>query len=104
MFSTLKEVVGVMDMDGFMVHKRFYCKELGLMKVGDVAAQSYFFDLGIRWSDLTEKIAERATALCVLFTSYRLKCLGVLERMNFQYWRRLWRHFTTEISGMKDRF
>ena len=31
------------------------CKELGLLKVGDVTARSYFFDLGIQWSDLTEK-------------------------------------------------
>ena len=55
MFSTLNEVVGVMDMDGFVINKRFYCKELGLVKVGDVAAQSYFFDIGFEWSELSSK-------------------------------------------------
>ena len=55
MFSTLKDVVGVMDMDGFTISKKFYCKELGLIKVGDVAAKTYFFDLGMRWSELHSK-------------------------------------------------
>ena len=49
------DIVGIIDMDGFVVGKKFYCKELGLLKVGDVAAQSYFFNIGIRWSDLSEK-------------------------------------------------
>ena len=55
MFSPLKDVVTVMDMDGFVINKKFYCKELGLLKVGDVVARSYFFDLGIRWSELLGK-------------------------------------------------
>ena len=38
-----------------MVNKRFYCKELGLLKVGDVAARSYFFDIGFEWSELSSK-------------------------------------------------
>ena len=51
----LSDVVGIMDMDGFMVNKIFYCKELVVLKIGDVVARSFFFDLGLRWSDLTQK-------------------------------------------------
>ena len=42
-------------MDGFMINKRFYFKELGIFKIGDATARSVFFNLGIRWSDLTAK-------------------------------------------------
>ena len=51
----MRDIVGVLDMDGFMIGKRFYCKELGILKVGDVAARSYYFYLGIRWVDLCAK-------------------------------------------------
>ena len=54
LFSQVNNV-GIIDMDGFTINKKFYCKELGIIRVGDVAAQSYFFDFGIRWCDLTEK-------------------------------------------------
>ena len=40
------------------------------MKVGDVAAQSHFFDLGIRWSDLTEK--DKRTCDCVMRFIHKL--------------------------------
>ena len=43
------------DMDGFRIQKRFFCKELGLLKVGEDTASSFFFDIGVRWSDLDEK-------------------------------------------------
>ena len=55
MGSQLSDVVGIFDMDGFLINKKFLCKELGIIRVGDVAARSYFFDLGIRWSDLCAK-------------------------------------------------
>ena len=53
--ACLSDVVGIIDMDGFMVKGKFYCKELGLLKVGDATARSFFFDIGIRWSNLTAK-------------------------------------------------
>ena len=53
--ASLSDVAGIIDMDGFSIEKEFYCKELGMFKVGDLAARSYFFDLGIRWSDLCAK-------------------------------------------------
>ena len=52
MSQQLSDVVTVMDMDGFTVNKRFYCRKLGLLKVGDSSAQSFFFDLGLRWNDV----------------------------------------------------
>ena len=36
----LSDVVGIPDMDGFMVNGRFYCKELGLFKIGEAMARS----------------------------------------------------------------
>ena len=51
----LSDVAGIIDMDGFMVNGRFYCKELGLFKIGEAMARSIFFDTGLRWSDLSQK-------------------------------------------------
>ena len=43
----LSDVAGIMDMDGFTINKRFYCKELGIFKIGDAAAvykqHNFFF-------------------------------------------------------------
>ena len=51
----MNDIVGVIDKNGFVIERKFYCKELGLLKVGDDTARSYFFDLGIQWCKLTEK-------------------------------------------------
>ena len=37
-FFQFSDVVAIMDMDGFVINKRFRCKELGVIKVGDAAA------------------------------------------------------------------
>ena len=42
-------------MDGFTVNSKFYCKEMGLLKIGDIAAHSFFFDFGLHWKDLLPK-------------------------------------------------
>ena len=44
--------MGIMDMDGFCIGGRFLCKELGMWKVGNTYAESYFFDIGMKWGDL----------------------------------------------------
>lgn len=49
----------IIDMDGFLVGKTFHCKELGVLKVGEDAATSYFFDIGVRWRGLTPKQPRR---------------------------------------------
>ena len=51
----LSNVFGIIDMDGFMLKKRFYCKELGLIKLGDAVGRSVFFDIGVHWDDLSPK-------------------------------------------------
>ena len=66
----LSDVVGILDMDGFQVNKRFYCKELGIIRVGDASARSFFFDLGIRWSDLSQK--DRRTCAFVMRNIHKL--------------------------------
>ena len=63
MACQLSNVVGIMDMNGFMDNKKFFCKELGLFKNGDAAAWSFFFDLGLRWNDLSPK--DKGTYKCV---------------------------------------
>ena len=50
--EVLGNVMGILDMDGFGIGGRFFCKELGIWKVGDVYAESCFFDIGIKWRDL----------------------------------------------------
>ena len=51
----LTDIAAILDMDGFSVNGKFLCKELGFLKVGDATAQSFFFDIGLRWRDLTPK-------------------------------------------------
>ena len=51
----MNNIVGIIDMDGFTIGKKFYCKELGLLKVGNDVGKSYLFDIGIRWESLTKK-------------------------------------------------
>ena len=51
----MEQIVGVIDMDGFVINKTFYCKELGVLKVGKDEGDSYLFDIGIRWHDLTSQ-------------------------------------------------
>ena len=45
----------IVDMDGFYVNGKFYCKELGLIKIGNSEASSFFFDIGLRWNKLSDK-------------------------------------------------
>ena len=42
-------------MDGFVINKTFYCKELGGLKAGKDEGDSHLFDIGTRWHDLTRK-------------------------------------------------
>jgi hypothetical protein len=35
------DIVGILDMDGFQIGKKFFCKVLGVIKVGDSEASSY---------------------------------------------------------------
>ena len=39
----------------FFTEMKALCKELGLLKVGEDTASSFFFDIGVRWSDLSQK-------------------------------------------------
>jgi hypothetical protein len=50
-----KQIIGIIDMDRFLIHKKILFKELGILKAGDVSAKSYFFDFGMCLSDLGEK-------------------------------------------------
>ena len=51
----MNNIVGILDLDGFTVNKKFLCRELGIIEVGQETATSYHFDIGIRWADLSPK-------------------------------------------------
>ena len=55
MSKELSYIVAIVDMDGFTINKKFFCKELGFLKVGNAATQSCFFDIGLPWANLTTK-------------------------------------------------
>jgi hypothetical protein len=57
----MEDILGIVDMDGFMVEKRFYCKELGVWKVGETYAKSYMFDTCLKWEELSEKDKKQCT-------------------------------------------
>ena len=51
----MEQTVGVIDMDGFVIDKTFYCKELDVLQVGEDEGGSYPVDIGVCWHDLTIK-------------------------------------------------
>jgi hypothetical protein len=72
--EVLRNVLGVLDMDGFYIEG--YCKELGMWRVGDVYAKSYFFYIGVKWGELNEKA--RRQCRYVIWNVHRLP-FGVPE-------------------------
>ena len=59
----LSDIVGILDMDGFLISKRSYCKELRLMRAGDTTARSGFFR---HWRAVGQVICERQEDMRVL--------------------------------------
>ena len=51
----MNNIVGIIDMNGFPIGKKFYCKEIGMLEIGKEEALSFIFDLNIRWKDLSLK-------------------------------------------------
>ena len=48
-------MIGILDLDGFEINGEFFCKELGLMRVKDGYANSYLFEIPLRWEELDER-------------------------------------------------
>ena len=63
----------------FLIHKKFFCKELGIIRVRDVATQSYFFDIGVNWWDLSAN--DRKTCAYVINHVHRLP-FGIAPGVN----------------------
>ena len=95
MSKELADIVAIVDMDGFTINKKFFCKELGFLKVGNAAAQSFFFDIGLRWANLTTKdkklqLCQKAysqTTLwcaawsrCPAFKGFKRYCDGLIQK------------------------
>ena len=59
----MDSITGVMDMDGFIVEKLFYCKELAMIKKNETYATSILSNLGLEWSQLNEKDKKSACFL-----------------------------------------
>ena len=62
----LSDIVGMVNIDGFAGSRKFYCEELEILRIGDAAVRSFFFDLGIRWRVSPRKIGDRGGMLAKL--------------------------------------
>ena len=51
----MNTIGSIIDMDGFIVNKKFYCKELGMLRINEEVAISYHFKMPFRWMDLNDK-------------------------------------------------
>ena len=54
----MEKIAGVIDMDGFVLDKTFYCKELGVLKLGEDEGRSFFFDIGVHWHHSNSQAAK----------------------------------------------
>ena len=66
----MNNIVGIIDMDGFVIDKKFHCRELSTIEVGKEEARSYLFDIGIRWLDLSSK--DQKSCLYVMKNIHKL--------------------------------
>ena len=66
----MNNIVGIIDMDGFVIDKKFHCRELGCIEVGKEEARSFEFDIGISWQDLSTK--DRKNCLYVMKHIHKL--------------------------------
>jgi hypothetical protein len=41
----MENVVGIIDMGDYQRNKKFFCKDLGALKIGEISASSYFFSI-----------------------------------------------------------
>ena len=103
LYSTMENIVGVMDMDGFRIQKRFFCKELGLLKVGDDTASSFFFNIGVRWSDLDEKDTRCCKYLIRKSRNFRWEYLVAQRLTLWWHWKSWSLIFTKAYKGMESR-
>ena len=71
MSQRLNDIVAVMDMDGLTVNKKFYCKEMGLLKVGDIAARSFFLTSVYAGNVFRRKTEDCAIMSELLYTMYK---------------------------------
>ena len=57
----MNQIAGIIDMDGFTIARKFYCKELGTINIKHDEGESYHFNLGIKWNKLSIKDQENCT-------------------------------------------
>ena len=51
----MNNIVGIIDLDGYTINKKFLCRELATIKVDQDTGTTYHFNIGVRWGDLTLK-------------------------------------------------
>ena len=100
--------VGIVDMDGFTINRVFYCKELGMIKVGDAVGRSVFFDIGICWADLSAK--DKTTCRYVMQKIHKLRFgvprgvesieITALEGIVWDFYPAVWQD-TNSVIGYK---
>jgi hypothetical protein len=85
-------------MDGFQIGKKFFCKELGAINLGDSEASSFFFDIGLHWNELNEKTRERVTSSRRIYINSHLACRGALKHFKFRTCQAIVENFYREIQ------
>ena len=79
--ASLSDVAGIIDMDGFSIEKEFYCKELGMIKVGTWRRDRIFLIWEYAGVIYVQRTESRVGMSCETFTSCRSACLMVLKRV-----------------------
>ena len=51
----MNDIVEIIDLDGYTINKKFLCRELATIGVGQDTGTSYHFNIGVHWKDLTLK-------------------------------------------------
>ena len=60
----MNTIVGILDMDGYVVNKKFYCRELEMLDVNKDTGTSWHFNTGLIWQDLSLKDQKCCTYVC----------------------------------------
>ena len=91
----MNNIVGILDLDGYTINKKFLCREPTIIKADQYTGTSYHFDIGIRWGDLTLK--DRKSCM------YRVKkCYVHAYTRGTTFLRILHEKMTVGLSTRKD--
>ena len=82
----MNDIIAIIDMDGFVVNKEFYCRELGMLNVDKDTGMSWHFNTGLNWQNLSLKDQKCCAYVCrqimkLPFNDYRALQLNHLPEI-----------------------